>query len=103
MEKKTSYDSASQQRILATVMVLAGNEFNGLLPSEIAKALKVAPSAVTRDLSNLNKAGFAEQITETGRWRLGPKVVQLALAFTTAVDRSRSRLNEITQRYTREF
>ncbi len=103
MTRKTSYDSPAAQRILAMVMVLAGNEFNGLLPSDIAKALKCGASTVTRDLHNLQAAGFAEQIPETGRWRLGPKVVQIAVSFSTALNRAETRLREVTQRFTREY
>lgn len=101
--RKTNYDSSSQQRILRMVLVLAGNEFNGLAPAEIAAAMKVGASTITRDLHNLREAGFAEQITDTGRWRLGPKVVQVAIAFSTALNRAETRLREVTQRYTREI
>lgn len=100
---KSDYDSPAQQRILRALVVLAGNEFQGLAPGELAKALGVNPSTATRDLHNLREAGFAEQIQETNRWRLGPKPVQIALAFSTALSRARSRLDEITNRYSREL
>lgn len=96
------YDNAGQQRILRALMVLAGNEFNGVAPGELAKAMKESPSTATRDLHNLKEVGFAEQIQETGRWRLGPKVVQLSFAFSTELTRARQRLDEITYRYTRQ-
>lgn len=100
---KRDYDSPAQQRILRALLVLAGNEFQGLAPGELAKALGVNPSTATRDLHNLREVGFAEQIQETGRWRLGPKPIQLSLAFSTAISRAQSRLNEINNRYTREI
>ena len=99
---KAAYDSPAQQRILRALLVLAGNEFQGLAPGEFAKALGVTPSTATRDLHNLHEAGFAEQIQETGRWRLGPKPVQIAVAFSTHLSRAEQRLREITNRYTRE-
>jgi len=100
---KTAYDSKSQQRVLSIVALLAGNEFHGLLPSEIAKAIHATPSMITRDLHNIREAGFAEQVPETGRWRLGPKLVQIALAFSTSLSRAQARVGEIQNRYTREI
>ncbi|MBI2278180.1 MAG: ArsR family transcriptional regulator [Dechloromonas sp.] len=97
----SDYINAAQQRLLKAVLILAGNELNGLAPSDLAKALDTNPSNVTRDLANLKEAGLAEQITETGRWRLGPKVVQIAVEFFTNLERSQSRVDEIKQRYTR--
>jgi DNA-binding IclR family transcriptional regulator len=99
---KSQYDSKSQQRILQMLRTLAGNEFHGLQPSEIAQALKCGASTVTRDLHNLREAGFAEQIPETGRWRLGPSLVQISIAFSTSLDRAHARLKEVTNRFTRE-
>jgi DNA-binding IclR family transcriptional regulator len=98
-----NYINAAQQRILKTQLLLAGNELNGLAPSDLAKALDTNPSNVTRDLANLKEAGIAEQITETGRWRLGPKVVQVAVDFFTQLERTQSRVDEIKQRYTRHI
>lgn len=95
------YTSKSQQRILRTLTVLAGNEFNGLTPSEVAKAVRTSASNATRDLANLREAGLAEVIQETGRWRLGPKLVQIAVAFSTHLNRAQTRLDELTNRYTR--
>lgn len=95
------YDNASQQRILRALHVLAGNEFAGVAPGELARALDTNPSTATRDLHNLREVGFAEQIQETGRWRLGPKVVQVAVAFTHELSRAESKLAEVKQRYSR--
>ena len=96
----SDYINAAQQRLLKAVVLLAGNEFNGLAPSDLAKALNTNPSNVTRDLASLKEAGLAEQL-DTGRWRLGPKLVQIALAFSDHVARSSDRMSEIKQRYTR--
>jgi len=98
---KDIYINAAQQRLLKAVVLLAGNEFSGLAPSDLAKALGTNPSNVTRDLANLKEAGLAEQIQDTGRWRLGPKLIQIALAFSDHLIRSSDRMNELKQRYTR--
>lgn len=98
----SDYINAAQQRLLKVVVLLAGNEFNGLAPSDLAKALSTNPSNITRDLANLKEAGLAEPLPDTGRWRLGPKLVQIALAFSDHMARSTSRMNELQQRYTRQ-
>lgn len=98
---KREYPNAAQSRGYAVLLALAGNEFLGLLPSEVAKKIGASQSLITRDLSVLKAAGLAEQIQETGRWRLGPKLVQIAVAFQVHLDASRRRLDEVNQRYTR--
>lgn len=95
------YRCEPQQRILRLLTILAGNEIEGLSPSEIARALSCQASIATRDLANLKQAGMAEQIPATGRWRLSPQIVQIALRHQVALDRARSRLDETAQRYSR--
>lgn len=95
------YISDAQQRILGLILVLAGQEIEGLAPAQIAKANGCSASQVTRDLANLRQRGWAEQITSTGRWRLGPEIVQIAMRHMTALDRARNRLAEVTNRYSR--
>lgn len=97
----TTYLNDGQQRLLALIRVLAGNEVHGLAPGEIAKAQSCSPSLVTRDLANLKEAGFAEQIVETGRWRLGPALVQVALAHTREIEKAERKLAETRQRFSR--
>lgn len=97
-----AYHNAAQERGYAVLLVLAGNEFIGLTPTDIAKAIGTSASNITRDLSVLQKVGLAEQLVETGRWRLGPKLVQIATSFQLHLDKSRRRLDEVTQRYTRQ-
>lgn len=94
------YKSESQQRILSVLMILAGHELTGLEPSAIAKGLTAKPSAVTRDLTNLQIAGLAERL-DNGNWRLTPKIVQISVAFGDTLNRARHKIDEIQQRYTR--
>lgn len=97
-----AYRSTSQQRILRVLQALAGNEFAGVTPGELARAAKCTASNITRDLANLQLAGMAEEIPGTGRWRLGPKVVQLALAHMRHLDDIERRHSEVRQRYSRD-
>lgn len=96
------YDNSGQQRILRIVLTLAGHEQHGLAPKDLADSLQVSAGTITRDLHNLREVGLAEQIQETGRYRLGPKIVQVAIAHMTAMDRAAAQLNEIKTRYSRE-
>ena len=101
MQQRPQYINESQQRIFKIQNVLSGHELLGLAPSEIARALGVGNSTITRDLANFKEAGYAEQIAETGRWRLGPKLVQISIKFGDALARAEARVREIPQRYTR--
>ncbi|HFD86510.1 MAG TPA: MarR family transcriptional regulator, partial [Gammaproteobacteria bacterium] len=89
------YHSNSQQRILKVMLALAGHEVTGLAPGEIAKGLNITPSNVTRDLANLRIAGLAEQITDSDRWRLTPKLSQIGLAMLDSVDKARRKVDEV--------
>lgn len=96
------YRNEAQQRICRLILLLAGNEMDGVQPSTLAKALDTNPSNVTRDLWNLQEAGFVDRIGDSDRWRLGPKVVQVAISFMTRLEQAKSRFEELQQRYTRE-
>jgi DNA-binding IclR family transcriptional regulator len=96
-----SYTHEGQQRVLRLVMLLAGHEITGVAPADIAKQQGCNASAVTRDLDNLREAGFAEQVPETGRWRLAPQVVQIAIRHMAALDRAQARLDETRNRFSR--
>lgn len=95
------YISDGQQRVLRLLSVLAGHEITGLTPAEIAKAQACSAPMVTRDLANLRAAGLAEQVPETGRWRLSPHIVQISLRHAAALSQARQRLDDITQRFSR--
>lgn len=95
------YTNDGQQRVLALIKVLAGHEMVGLSMKDIGAAQKCSLQLVLRDLANLEQAGFAERLTETGRWRLAPAMVQIAVAFSASINRARRRLDETEQRYTR--
>lgn len=102
MSRKSDYTNESQQRVLKVVLALAGHEITGLAPSDIAKHVGTTLPNVTRDLDNLRTAGLAEQIVDTGRWRLGPRLVQIANAFSLHINTTQRRLDEVSQRYTRQ-
>lgn len=102
MTKAAADSGLAQRRMARVIQALAGHETLGLQLVEVQRAAEIAnPSTAHRDLQLLKDVGFAEQIAETGRWRLGPRLVQIALAFTDNLDKSERRLGEIRQRFTR--
>lgn len=98
---EAKYISDQQQRLLQVIRTLAGNEIEGLAPGDLAKLIPCHASQVTRDLANLKHFGWAEQIATTGRWRLGPQVVQIATRHMTAIERASKKLAEVSNRYSR--
>jgi len=101
MSRATDYTNAAQQRLLQLIDLLAGHELAGLLPGEIAKALAVGASTVTRDLDNLRSAGWAELTPKGDRWRLAPHVIQLSLRYAAALDAGAQQWRDIQRRYGR--
>lgn len=100
-EGDKGYIKEQQQRLMQLLLALSGNEIEGLAPGDIAKLNGCHPSHVTRDLANARHFGWAEQIPATGRWRLGPQIVQIAMRHMTALDRAERRLAEIKNRFSR--
>ncbi len=90
----------AQQRIAKIMTLLAGREAEGLPQGAICKAGKWAGSKVHNDLRNLREAGLVERLGN-GNWRLGPKLVQIAISHQTGLARLRQQLDEIEQRYSR--
>jgi DNA-binding IclR family transcriptional regulator len=93
------YINAAQQRVLKILLMLAGHEVNGLLPSELAKAMRTSNSNITRDLANLKEAGIAEQREETGGWALTTRVAQISVKVLTAMNKAKEHLDEMQKRY----
>lgn len=79
MSDSEKYLSAQIQRVLQCIELMAGNEIEGVEPGKLATAIKTTPADVTRILSNLEHAGWAERLpSNTKRWRLHKKPVQLS-------------------------
>ena len=96
------YKNEAQERGYKVLMLLAGNEFNGVAPGELAKSLATNPGNITRDLRVLQESGLAETLPhDPSRWRLGPNLVQIANAFRAHLTEVQRRAAEVEQRYTR--
>lgn len=95
------YTNEAQQRLLRVVMLLGEDVITGIAPAQIAKALDVPASYVTRDLDNLKTAGWAVQQEETGRWLLGSKAGALGVKVMASIDRAERKVDEARNRFTR--
>ncbi|MDX1491296.1 MAG: helix-turn-helix domain-containing protein [Pseudohongiellaceae bacterium] len=92
------------ERVCELLLALAGNEVMGVRNSELASALNVSRPTITRDLSALEKIGMVEEIPGlTGRWRLGPRLIQISRAHTESIARIKANIAEIEQRFSRTF
>jgi DNA-binding IclR family transcriptional regulator len=97
----SAYTNEAQQRILALALALFGDVVNGYTPGVLAKTTGQTASSMTRDLANLQEAGLAERIEETGNWRLTPRLPQQAIKVFSAIDRAERRIEEAKNRFTR--
>lgn len=95
------YINVAQQRALRTLLILADHDLEGLTPGEIARQIDTLPSNTTRDLANLRLAGLAE-VMPNSRWRIAPRLVELALALQRSLDSAQRRLEETRRRYSHE-
>jgi len=98
----SKYHCAAQQRGYRVMLALAGHEIDGVRPGELADGLQLSASIITRDLANLRSAGLAETLPhDPTRWRLTPKLVQIARAYEGHLARAQGALAEVNQRYSR--
>lgn len=91
----------AQLRLLEVIETLAGHEVFGLRLRDVATAVKASDPTALRDLQTLAEKGWAVQ-DDSGKWRLGPKPVQISNAFTWGIASARRKVDETEQRYTRE-
>lgn len=96
-----NYTNEAQQRLLRVVMMLGEDVMTGIAPAQLAKALGVPASYITRDLANLKTAGWAVQQEETGRWLLGSKAGALGVKVMASIDRADRKVAEARNRFTR--
>ncbi|MDH1007399.1 hypothetical protein N5J43_00700 [Pseudomonas nicosulfuronedens] len=102
MSSDEKYTSEQVQRVLRVLLALASNEFRGLLLKEVAIAAECTNDNALRALENLRTAGLAERgVHDDKRWQLGPRLVQIAFAFDTALQKAQRELDDRRQRFTR--
>ena len=76
---------AAVQRALAVLDVLA-EEARELGTNEIARRTGVNASTVSRLLATLARSGYVDHVPDTGRYRLGLRLLQLGNAVVAQLD-----------------
>lgn len=94
-------DNKSAGKVLAVLDVLLRNFAHGFSPGELAKETGYSASDITRYVSTLESAGFAERITETGRIRPSHRLAQKALQILNSLNEAESRIQTSINRITR--
>lgn len=93
---------ANLVRAKALIEALAGHSFDGLRNQQVAGAVRQSAPTTLRDLQALEHLGWAERIPgKEERWRLAPRLIQLAIAHQAEVSREERRLDDFRNRYTR--
>ena len=91
------------RRALRLLWALQGHAFDGLRLKQVAEVLQVALPMALRDLELLADEGVAERIPgNEERWRLTPKLIQLAFAHQDETSRLEQRVSDFHRRYTRQ-
>jgi DNA-binding IclR family transcriptional regulator len=91
-------------RAKAVIEALAGNNYDGLRNQQVADAVGQSAPTTLRDLQSLETIGWAERIPgKDERWRLSPRLIQLAIAHQSEVAREEQRLGDFENRYSRTF
>lgn len=95
---------AGLARAKAVIETLAGHNYDGLRNQQVAEAVRQSASTTLRDLQALEHLGWAERIPgKDERWRLAPRLIQLAIAHQAEVGREEQRLSDFTNRYSRTY
>lgn len=76
---------AAVERALAVLGVLAGDA-SELGTNEIARRSGINPSTVSRLLATLARAGYVDHVRETGRYRLGLRLLELGNLVLAGLD-----------------
>lgn len=97
MKNDTARVSESGARCLRVIKALRGQTLGGLSNSDIAKAVGIPASAVTRCMGTLISEGFAIKL-DTGRFALSVAVLQIAQAHADEMSRASNRIHELNQR-----
>lgn len=89
-------------RAKAVIEALAGHNFDGLRNQQIASLVQQPAHTTLRDLQALESLGWAERIPgKDERWRLSPRLIQLAIAHQNELARLSQKLDDFTNRYSR--
>lgn len=96
------YVSESVQRTFRAIKALSGHEALGLTPGEIASAINVSASNVTRIIANLEVQKFAEEMPgKKGRYRLSASFITIANKATLGLNQAKMQIDQDIHNYSR--
>lgn len=91
------------RHVMRLLPVLAANTVSGARLCDLARAISLSSVNTYRYLKVMEEEGFAQRMVGADeRWVLAPKVVQIAMSFSTDLARAETRLHEVKFNYSRE-
>lgn len=101
-----SAEKSSRQGITRTINVikaLAGHEFEGLRLKQVALSCELDMATCSRILEGLAAEGVTMRDSHHSElWRLGPALVQIAIAFQSSLAAKQQQLVDLAHTYTRQ-
>jgi DNA-binding IclR family transcriptional regulator len=94
-------DIKSALKVFAVLDVLLRNFAHGFSPKELIEATGFSGTDITRYVSTLEQAGYAERIPETGRIRPSHRLAQQAVQILKSLENAAERIKESQQRLNR--
>lgn len=99
--RNETQDTKSAGKVLQVLRVLERNFHAGYSPGELARETGLSPSAITRAVKTLEKAGYAERVPDTDRVRMSHRLGQVAVQIMHSLDRAKAEVEQSIQRITR--
>jgi len=99
MSGEDSKTSAQVLRALAMLEHLAGEMPRGLSNKDLAAALRVPPSYVTRTAETLIEKGWVEKDSATGRFRITGQFSRLTFRVLAGFERAEGGLADLKRNY----
>lgn len=91
-------DKQAVARTIQVIRALAGHEFDGLLLGQIAQACDLHPSTALGYLEALANSGIALRDSRNPKiWRLGPPLIQIAVAYQEHLAMKRKAIEDFNQ------
>lgn len=88
--------SQSQLRPLLIIKAMKGRGFTGVSNKELSEKLNEPPSAISRTINVLERAGFVERL-DNGLYALSVEMLNIATSHAREVQTINAKLAEINQ------
>lgn len=91
-------NDSSAGKVLSVLELVLRHSVHGLTHSDIVQATGLSAPSVSRYVAALEKSGWAERVSETGRIRASVRVARMAVGVMADLDKAQSRLSELRSR-----